>query len=229
MAGASLLASEAAARSGAGAVRLLAADGPAGGLHAIIDRHVAQPEALASELDDRRIAALLVGPGLGLGADARARLEAALESGHPMVIDADALTLLAEEHMPSIPSGAILTPHEGEFGRMFGQLSGSKIDRGRAAANSSGAIIVYKGADSVVAAPDGRVAVAVGASSWLSTAGTGDVLAGLAAGRLAVTGDPFRAACQAVWLHGDAARRCRPAFVADDLLDALPAAIAARL
>ncbi len=229
MAGASLLASEAAARSGAGAVRLLAADGPAGGLHAIIDRHVAQPEALASELDDRRIAALLVGPGLGLGADARARLEAALESGHPMVIDADALTLLAEEHMPSIPSGAILTPHEGEFGRMFGQLSGSKIDRARAAANSSGAIIVYKGADSVVAAPDGRVAVAVGASSWLSTAGTGDVLAGLAAGRLAVTGDPFRAACQAVWLHGDAARRCRPAFVADDLLDALPAAIAARL
>ena len=146
-----------------------------------------------------------------------------------MVIDADALTLLAEEHMPSIPSGAILTPHEGEFGRMFGQLSGSKIDRARAAANSSGAIIVYKGADSVVAAPDGRVAVAVGASSWLSTAGTGDVLAGLAAGRLAVTGDPFRAACQAVWLHGDAARRCRPAFVADDLLDALPAAIAARL
>ncbi|WP_300116093.1 NAD(P)H-hydrate dehydratase [Sphingobium sp.] len=229
MAGASLLASEAAARSGPGAVRLLAADGPAGGLHAIIDRHVAQPEALASELDDRRIAALLVGPGLGLGADARARLEAALESGHPMVIDADALTLLAEEHMPSIPSGAILTPHEGEFGRMFGQLSGSKIDRARAAANRSGAIIVYKGADSVVAAPDGRVAVAVGASSWLSTAGTGDVLAGLAAGRLAVTGDPFRAACQAVWLHGDAARRCRPPFVADDLLDALPAAIAARL
>jgi NAD(P)H-hydrate repair Nnr-like enzyme with NAD(P)H-hydrate dehydratase domain len=81
----------------------------------------------------------------------------------------------------------------------------------------------------VIAAPNGRVVVAGGGSPWLSTAGTGDVLAGLAAGRLAVTGDPFRAACEAVWLHGDAARRCGPAFVADDLLNALPAAIAARL
>ena len=89
--------------------------------------------------------------------------------------------------------------------------------------------MVYKGADSVIAAPDGQVAVARGASTWLSTAGTGDVLAGLVVGRLAVTGDPFRAACEAVWLHGDAARRAGPAFVADDLLAALPAAIGSRL
>ena len=122
-----------------------------------------------------------------------------------------------------------MTPHEGEFRRLFGDLPGSKIDRACAAARSSGTVVVYKGPDSVIAAPDGRVAMAGGATPWLSTAGTGDVLAGLAAGRLAVTGDPFRAACEAVWLHGDAARRCRPAFVADDLLAALPAAIAARL
>ncbi len=186
-------------------------------------------DALAGELDDQRIAALLVGPGLGLDADARARLGVALDSGHPLVLDADALTLLGKDDTLSIPSGAILTPHEGEFGRIFGKLPGSKIDRARAAAKASGAVIVYKGADSVVAAPDGRVAVEGRASSWLSTAGTGDVLAGLAAGRLAVTRDPFRAACEAVWLHADAARRCRPAFVADDLLGALPAAIAARL
>ncbi len=229
MAGASLLASEAAARSGAGVVRRLAADMPSGGAHAIIHRKVMHADALAGELDDQRIAALLVGPGLGLDADARARLGAALDSGHPLVLDADALTLLGKDDTLSIPSEAILTPHEGEFGRMFGKLPGSKIDRARAAAKASGAVIVYKGADSVVAAPDGRVAVEGRASSWLSTAGTGDVLAGLAAGRLAVTRDPFRAACEAVWLHADAARRCRPAFVADDLLGALPAAIAARL
>ena len=229
MAGASLLASEAAARSGAGAVRRLAADIPGGGTHAIIHRKVMHADALAGELDDQRIAALLVGPGLGLDADARARLGVALDSGHPLVLDADALTLVGKDDTLSIPSGAILTPHEGEFERLFGKLQSSKIDRARAAAKASGAVIVYKGADSVVAAPDGRVAVEGRASSWLSTAGTGDVLAGLAAGRLAVTGDPFRAACEAVWLHADAARRCRPAFVADDLLDALPAAIAARL
>ncbi|EQB11295.1 bifunctional ADP-dependent NAD(P)H-hydrate dehydratase/NAD(P)H-hydrate epimerase [Sphingobium lactosutens] len=229
MAGASLLASEAAARSGAGVVRRLAADIPGGGTHAIIHRKVMHADALAGELDDQRIVALLVGPGLGLDADARARLGVALDSGHPLVLDADALTLLGKDDTLSIPSGAILTPHEGEFERLFGKLPDSKIDRARAAAKASGAVIVYKGADSVVAAPDGRVAVEGRASSWLSTAGTGDVLAGLAAGRLAVTCDPFRAACEAVWLHADAAWRCRPAFVADDLLGALPAAIAARL
>ena len=229
MPGASLLASEAAARSGAGSVRRLAADMPTSGPHAIINRQVDRADAIAEQLTDKRIAALLVGPGLGLDDGARARLRAALDSGHRLVLDADALTLLGEEGGRTIGREAILTPHEGEFRRLFGDLPGSKIDRACAAAHSSGAVVVYKGADSVIAAPDGRVAVAGGATPWLSTAGTGDVLAGLAAGRLAVTGDPFRAACEAVWLHGDAARRCSPAFVADDLLAALPAAIAARL
>jgi hydroxyethylthiazole kinase-like uncharacterized protein yjeF len=229
MPGASLLASVAAARSGAGTVRRLAPDLPAAGPQAIIHRQVARPEAVAAELTDSRIGALLVGPGLGRDEDGRARLHVALEAGRPIVLDADALTLLGEEDAGAIPPGAVLTPHEGEFARLFGDLPGSKIDRALAAARASRAVVAYKGADTVIAAPNGRVVVAGGGSPWLSTAGTGDVLAGLAAGRLAVTGDPFRAACEAVWLHGDAARRCGPAFVADDLLNALPAAIAARL
>ena len=224
MPGAAMLAAQAAAHAGAGMVRLLAEDVAVASPHAIV-RQDWDDDALS----DRRIGALLVGPGLGRDGAARARLDAALSAGHGLVIDADALTLLGEDGARAIPAGAILTPHGGEFQRLFGQLPGSKIDRALTAARSSGAVVVYKGADSVIAAPDGRAAVASGASPWLSTAGTGDVLAGIAAARLAVTGDPFRAACEAVWLHGDAARRAGAAFVADDLLDRLPAAIAARL
>lgn len=226
MAGASLLAAQAAARSGAGMVRRLAADGLHHGADAIVTQDAQTVDALHDSLDDARLAAVLVGPGLGRDATARARLEAVLTHGHPLVLDADALTLI---DVDQIPDDAILTPHEGEFAQLFGDLPGSKIDRARAAAERSGAIVIYKGADSVIAAPDGRVAVASGSSHWLSTAGTGDVLAGLVAGRLAVTGDAFRAAGEAVWLHGDAARRAGAAFIADDLLAALPGAIAARL
>ncbi|HUD90939.1 NAD(P)H-hydrate dehydratase [Sphingobium sp.] len=221
MPGAAALAAAAATHSGAGMVRLHGEDAPLIPPHAIVRQ-------ARSDLDDGRIKALLVGPGLGRDDRAQATLDRAIAEGHPMVLDADALVLLAG-HMDRTPAGAILTPHEGEFQRLFGDLPGSKIDRALSAARESGAIFIYKGADSVIAAPDGRAAVASGASPWLSTAGTGDVLAGLAAGRLAVTGDPFRAACEAVWLHGEAARRCGPAFVADDLLAKLPAAIAARL
>ncbi len=220
MIGASCLSAEAAARSGAGYVRLLA-HGPVPRMSHAIMQH--------ASLDFGRAKAILVGPGLGRDHAAWERLTAAAKAGVPMVADADALWLLAEKGLGDLPPPAIVTPHEGEFQRLFGDLPGSKIDRALAAARRSGAVVVYKGADSVIAAPDGRAAVASGASPWLSTAGTGDVLAGLAAGRLAVTGNPFRAACEAVWLHGDAARRAGAAFVADDLLESLPAAIAARL
>lgn len=229
MPGASMLAAVAAAHSGAGSVRRFADDMPAAGPYAIIIRRVERPEEIAEQLKDGRIGALLVGPGLGLDAEAVARLGVALAAGRPLVLDADALTLIGRDDALAIPAGAILTPHEGEFQRLFGELPGSKIERAVAAARGSGAVVVYKGADTVIAAPDGQARVTDSASPWLSTAGTGDVLAGLAAGRLAVTGDPFRAACEAVWLHGEAARRCGAAFIADDLLRALPAAIAARL
>ncbi|MEQ6334852.1 NAD(P)H-hydrate dehydratase [Sphingobium sp. MK2] len=226
MPGAARLAARSAAVSGAGMVRLFAMDETVTGPDAIIHQQAQTAADVAKALDDERIAVVLVGPGLGRDPGARDRLAAAVAASHRLVLDADALTLLAVD---AIPRGAVLTPHEGEFRRLFGDLPGSKIDRARAAAAQSGAVVIYKGADSVIAGPDGRVAVAAGASSWLSTAGTGDVLAGLVAGRLAVTGDPFRAASEAVWLHGDAARRSGAAFVADDLPDALPAAIAARL
>lgn len=229
MPGASMLAAVAAAHSGAGSVRRFADDMPAAGPYAIINRQVERPEEIAGQLKDERIGALLVGPGLGLDSEAEARLAVALAAGHRLVLDADALTLIGRNDALAIPPGAILTPHEGEFARLFGDLPGSKIERALAAARACGAVVVYKGADTVIAAPNGRARVTDSASPWLSTAGTGDVLAGLAAGRLAVSGYPFRAACEAVWLHGEAARRCGAAFIADDLLRALPAAIAARL
>lgn len=229
MAGANILASHAAARSGAGSVRRFAPGKDRAGPDAIILRRAKNAGDLAKELADDRTSVVLAGPGLGRDGHARELLGAVMTCGHQLVLDADALTLLAESGLEHIPHGAILTPHEGEFQRLFGDLPGNKIDRALEAAKRSKAVLIYKGPDSVIAAPDGRVAVSGNGSSWLSTAGTGDVLAGLAAGRLAVTGDGFRAACEAVWLHGEAARQAGPAFIADDLLVELPAAIASRL
>lgn len=226
MPGASILAARAAAYAGCGMVRLIAPVMPASGPDAIVSIVGKDAPDIRAALADRRVSVVLAGPGLGRDAQARSRLDAAIERRCGRVFDADALGLIEPD---AIPADAILTPHEGEFARLFGDLPGSKIDRARAAAKGSRAIIIYKGADTVIAAPDGRAAVASAASSWLSTAGTGDVLAGIAAGRLAVTGDPFRSACEAVWLHGEAARRTGPAFVADDLIGALPAAMASRL
>lgn len=229
MAGASALAAHAAARSGAGMVRHIVPDGGISGPDAIVTQRAGTAKQVAAALSEKRMAAVLAGPGLGRDADAVARLKVVLGCGHRLVLDADALTLLAGQGVEQIPPGAVLTPHEGEYTRLFGNLPGSKIDRALAAARQSGAVVMYKGADTVIAAPDGRVAVSGSGSAWLSTAGTGDVLAGLAAGRLAVTGDAFRAACEALWLHGEAARRAGAAFIADDLLVELPAAIASRL
>lgn len=228
MAGAGILAATAAARGGAGAVRHIAAGHPAGVPDAVILIRSNGVDDLKAALRDKRIAAVLIGPGLGLSETGRTLLNACLEASPALVLDADAITLLAEKGPAAVPDGAILTPHEGEFLRLFGALPGNKIARTIEAARLSGAVVVYKGPDTVIAAPDGRAAVSGASSPWLSTAGTGDVLAGLCAARLAVTGDPFRAACEAVWLHADAARRAGSAFIADDLPDQLSAAIASR-
>lgn len=211
MPGAAALAAEAAARGGAGYVLMLGGEGQ-GGPHAIVRR--AWDDAA---LDDPRIGALLVGPGLGRDARARERLDAALAARRPMVLDGDALRLVGLPRLKRLDR-PVLTPHEGEFARLFGDLPGSKVDRARAAAARSGAIVLLKGADSVVAAPDGRAALLPPAPGWLATAGTGDVLAGVVAARLAVGDDPFDAACAAAWLHAEAARRAGPGLIADDLL-----------
>jgi hydroxyethylthiazole kinase-like uncharacterized protein yjeF len=216
-----MLSAEAAARSGAGYVRLIGQDASA--------LHLGHAIVRSSALDFARARSVLVGPGLGRDPRAWDRLAAALKTGLPTVADADAHWLLAENGFGDLPRPAIVTPHEGEFDHLFGDDGGNKIDNSRAAAVRTGMVIVHKGPDTVIAASDGRCVVAPPASSWLSTAGTGDVLAGLCAGRLAVTGDPFRAACEAVWLHGEAARRAGAAFIADDLAPHIPAALASTL
>ena len=219
MAGASELAATAALRAGAGYVLHLSDAGEQGlAPHAVVRRTYDR-----SALADERIGALVIGPGLGRDAKARARLEAALDSGRPLVIDGDALHLSDVETLRRHDGPKILTPHEGEFLRLFGQSSDGKPDRARHAAEATGAIVVYKGADTVIAAPDGRTIFCPSASTWLSTAGTGDVLAGAVGAMLAAGLEPLAAAEAGVWLHAKAARACGPAFIADDLADALSA------
>lgn len=212
MAGASELASIAAMRAGAGYVLHLGeGQGPP---HALVRKPFS-----AEALQDPRIGAIVVGPGLGRDDAARCMLDASLAAHRPLVIDGDALRLI---DATMIPAGSILTPHAGEFAHLFGQ-EGDKITRTRRAAAQTGAVIVHKGPDTVIAAPDGRVMVAGEGSPWLSTAGTGDVLAGAIGAMRAAGLDPFAAAGAGVWLHGAAARRLGPAFIADDLADALSA------
>lgn len=229
MPGASILAAEAAARAGAGYVKFLGKASGHPATHAIVQTHAPDYFAVRDILADKRTAAVLVGPGLGRDEDAWARLESVLNCGHGLVLDADALMLLADRgkgRIANLPHRAILTPHEGEFVRLFGKLKGNKVERARQAAARTKAVIVYKGADTVVAAPDGQAWLAPPASFWLSTAGTGDVLAGLCVSQLAATHDPVAAARNAVWLQSEAARHAGPAFVADDLVEQIPAVLA---
>lgn len=218
MPGAALLAAMAAQRGGAGYVTL--AGRSTGGPAAIVRRD----SGLAEILADRRVGTALIGPGLGRDGTARELLDIALASEKPLVLDADALVLLAARRpMRGTP---ILTPHEGEFAALFGKLPGSRIKRARAAAADMAAVIVLKGADTVVAAPDGRAAISAAAPGWLASAGTGDVLAGLIAANRARGLEPFEAACAAVWLHRRAAELAGAGLIADDLIARLPQAMA---
>jgi NAD(P)H-hydrate epimerase len=176
-------------------------------------------------LADRRKNAVLLGPGNGVGAQTRGRALAALGTGKAVVLDADALTSF--EARPSglfeaIEGDCVLTPHEGEFGRLFADRDGDKLARARAAAALSGAVVLLKGADSVIAAPDGRAAINANAPPELATAGTGDVLAGLIVGLLAQGMTSFDAACAAAWLHGETGAALGPGLIAEDLPEALP-------
>jgi len=214
MAGAGELAAVSAMRAGAGyVVHLGDRSGPP---HALV-RKAWSADALA----DRRIGAVVIGPGLGRDAIARTKLDAAFATGTPLVIDGDALHLVDLDRLAARTAPAILTPHAGEFAALFGRGDGSKIDRTLAAAVRAAAVVVHKGPDTVIASPDGRVVVAGEASDWLSTAGSGDVLAGATGAMLACLGDPFAAASAAVWLHREAARVCGRSFIADDLAAAL--------
>jgi hydroxyethylthiazole kinase-like uncharacterized protein yjeF len=224
MPGASLLAAAAAQRAGAGYVKLLAPEADLRTPPEVVTDTAPLGEALA----DSRIAAVLVGPGLGRDEAARARLAAALAEAHGLVIDADALMLLAPAMLPQ-GKPVLATPHDGELEtlcRSFGVIAEGRRARALALARVSGMVVLAKGPDTCVAAPDGRLALAPPASSWLSVAGTGDVLAGIAASRIAIGADPFTAACEAVWLHGEAARQAGAAFTPSQLAERVAHALA---
>jgi NAD(P)H-hydrate epimerase len=232
MTGAGRLAAEAARRIGAGLVtiacapddRLIYASGRPGSIIAPLDsgrdyaRLVAEP----------RYTALLLGPGAGCSGQTRAAVEAALATGKPAVVDADGLSVFAdapEALFAAIAGPCVLTPHEGEFRRIFA-VHGSKLARARQASRQSGAVVLLKGADTVVAAPDGRACINTNAPPDLATAGSGDVLAGLIAGLLAQGLPAFEAAAAACWSHGRAAARFGAGLIAEDLIDGLPAVLA---
>lgn len=220
MAGASALTAAAAARAGAGYVRLVAERRISGVPSAIV-----QSVGSITLMSDPRIGAVAFGPGLGQSARAREALDRIIEADVPLVLDADALGLLSAKGPETLKRAKhlpILTPHSGEFERLFGTLTGSKIEQAREAARLSGAIIVFKGADSVVAHPDGRAAIGASASPWLASAGTGDVLTGIIAAMRAQGMEPFEAACAGVWLHARAAALAGPGLIADDLIEQLP-------
>ncbi|MCW5646832.1 MAG: NAD(P)H-hydrate dehydratase [Sphingopyxis sp.] len=212
MPGAAGLAAAAALRAGAGYVVLEASDRAP--LSAIITESDAR---FGERLSDPRVGAVVIGPGFPASDELLFDVEAALDSGKPLVLDAAAIAA-ALPRLCEAPCRAILTPHEGEFARTFPELYGSKIDRARAAAVRTGAVVVYKGADTIIAAPDGRVVSAWPGSPWLSTAGTGDVLAGACGAMLARGGDAFDAAVAAVGWHIARARAIGPGLVADDLV-----------
>jgi hydroxyethylthiazole kinase-like uncharacterized protein yjeF len=212
--GAIALAAAAAARTGAGYVRVSTS-------RSIDNIPAAVVQTDTAHLDDERIGCVVVGPGMG---DIPQLLTLALTSKSPKVIDADAIGQVGgPERLKG--QNAILTPHAGEFRRLFGDFEGSKADQALEAAKRSGAIVVYKGPDTIVASPDGRLGFAPPAPAWLATAGTGDVLSGMI-GALAARGmEGFDAACGAVWLHGRAAELAGPHMIADDLVASIPAAL----
>lgn len=229
MTGAARLAARAARRVGAGMVTI--ASGPealpiyAADSAGLLTSPVSTAEEFAALLDDERKNAVLVGPGAGVNRTTREMTLAALGRDRATVLDADALTVFAgdPETLYAATSGArcLMTPHEGEFRRIFA-VDGDKLARTREAAAMCGAVVLLKGADSVIAAPDGRAVINGNAPPELATAGTGDVLAGLALGLMAQGVDPFEAGCAAAWLHGAAAAEFGPGLIAEDLSDMLP-------
>ncbi|MDZ4308071.1 MAG: NAD(P)H-hydrate dehydratase [Allopontixanthobacter sp.] len=229
MPGAALLSAQSAMHSGAGYVKLLSEHShPGAPADLVLDSRT-----LTDALSDTRIDALLVGPGLGRDDSAADRLGAAFGRDLPTVLDADGLAILQPELLNRRTSPLILTPHEGELAvleKAFGiNGGGGKVERACALAKATGAIVVAKGADTLVASPEGEIGFADRASSWLSTAGTGDVLAGIAASRLANGSGAFAAACEAVWFHAEAARQAGPAFTAMELALNVKGAYAATL
>jgi len=237
--GAARLAARGALRAGAGLVTVASPPSAllvnAAHLTSVMLQPFDGADALTAILEDKRKNALLIGPGAGVGAHTRENVLAALLSGAAMVLDADALTSFAE--IPRdlfvaikgyFAGPVVMTPHEGEFARLFPRIAaeeGGKLARARAAAAEASAVIVLKGADTVIAAPDGRAAIAMNGGPELATAGSGDVLGGIILALLAQHMLPFEAACAGVWLHGEAGSSFGPGLISEDLPEMLPAVL----
>jgi NAD(P)H-hydrate epimerase len=185
------------------------------------------PELVAL-LRDKRLNAVALGPGLGVGAATKDLVSAALRSGASIVLDADALTSFVDDRgglFETLRDRVVLTPHEGEFERLFPGLlksSQSRLEAARAASAEAKCAVLLKGPDTIIAAPDGRAAINANAPPWLATAGAGDVLAGFVTGLLAQGMPPFEAASTAAWLHGEAANYFGAGLIAEDLPETLP-------
>ena len=231
--GAARLGARGALRIGAGLVTVAsprdALEVNAAELTAIMVREADDARALAALLSDRRKNAVLIGPGLGVGERTKDMVLAALRSDAALVLDADAITSFAEEPgelfaaIAARAAPVVLTPHDGEFARLFPDLLAlPKLERARRGAARADAILVLKGADTVVAAPDGFASINAMTSPFLATAGSGDVLAGMILGLLAQGMPAFAAASAAVWLHGAAAAAFGPGLIAEDLPETLP-------
>jgi hydroxyethylthiazole kinase-like uncharacterized protein yjeF len=237
--GAARMSARGALRAGAGLVTLASPQDAlavnASALTAVMVRATDTVVEFAELLTDKRLNACVIGPGAGVGARTCDFVLTALTAKRHLVLDADALTSFAgapdrlfEAIKATSDARVVLTPHEGEFPRLFSDISNkhpfrSKLERVRAAAERSGAVVVLKGPDTVVASPDGRAAIAANAPPWLATAGAGDVLSGMIAGMLAQGASSFEAACIGVWMHGEAAREAGPGLIAEDLSETLPA------
>jgi len=237
--GAARMSARGALRAGAGLVTLasprdaLAVNASA--LTAVMVRAIDTVAEFAELLTDKRLNTCVIGPGAGLGERTRDFVLSALSAKRNLVLDADALTSFADapDHLfeaikASHDPQVVLTPHEGEFPRLFSDISNkhpyrSKLERVRAAAERSGAVVLLKGPDTVVASPDGQATIAANAPPWLATAGAGDVLAGMISGMLAQGVTAFEAACIGTWMHGEAAREAGPGLIAEDLPEVLPA------
>ena len=232
--GAARLAARAALRAGAGLVTVACPPDAlainAAQLTTVMTRSFDGDEGFRALLEDRRKNAVLLGPGNGVGEATRRNVLAALQAGKTCVLDADALTSFAGQPQALLRAigdgaGCLLTPHEGEFARLFGDTNAAdsgRVARARQAAEGSGACVLLKGPDTVIASPDGRAVINTNAPPELATAGAGDVLAGIALGLMAQGMAAFEAGCAAAWLHGEAAQVLGPGLIAEDLSDALP-------
>ncbi|MEN8197106.1 MAG: NAD(P)H-hydrate dehydratase, partial [Pseudomonadota bacterium] len=230
MTGAARMAAQAARRAGAGVVTVLAPPAATliyrtvlvGTLFGVLD----DPEELSARFSKQQAHAVLIGPGNGVTDRTKNNVIAALGTKKPVVLDADALTVFGDSPaalFAAIDGPCLLTPHEGEFLRLFGDVDGAgKMARARAAAARSGAVVLLKGPDTVIAAPDGRAAICCNAPPELATAGAGDVLAGFAVSLMAQGMPAFEVACCAAWLHGEAASTFGPGLIAEDIAESLP-------